>query len=504
MAESDPVATRTSEHARSLGTATGRESSAVSSSSRHVVVLLVLCCLVVFAAHFRPWEVAYLEEWPLARDWDTLGPLGFAANYLHWTLSRPLHLIPTMLGLALGNGWPGMIFLVLAAVAVLQLLAVVWALRPVSRSAWLNIAVGMFLALHPLWPAGYLQRFLPAQTAALGLAFALGMLIRWLVNGRITWLIGGWVTLLAGLATYPGPALVAPLASLVLALAIPASWRRRMVTVVTVTAASALMTFYSLVVTKFISPDAPSYELGNIQHSAVSSVKQLVVLVGGTLRRDGSVVILGIAIVVLLAAILVLAAAIPRWSGALIAVAAIASPATTVVFFGNTGWLSDIDRISYVISLALVPPLMVWPLNRKESRPRLQGALAALLVALSGIGGLFGVLHWQPYIAAQHKLLTALGPIVREAGKDEIVSVVDRSGTLGFFPSFPEQYLGPASVVWNSDNTPVWLCFDASSALPSGASVCESKDTGTTLRLAGSVQLGKGTADIYIGKREKE
>lgn len=504
MAEADSALQRISEHGRSLRTARSRTDRAASFRSRGALIVFVLACIVVFAAHFRPWEVAYLEEWPLARDWDALGPFGFAANYLHWTLSRPLHLVPTMLGLALGNGWPGMIFLVLALVAVLQMLAVVWALRPVSRSAWLNITVGLFLALHPLWPAGYLQRFLPAQTAALCLAFALGMLIRWLVHGRVRWLVVGSITLLAGLATYPGPALVAPLAALVLALAISASWRRRLVTVVVAIAASALMTFYSLVVTKFISPEAPSYELGNIQHSAVSSVKQLVMLVGGTLRRDGGGVLVGILIVVILGGVLLLAGAIPRRMGALIATAALLSPTTTVVFFGNTGWLSDIDRLSYVISLALVPPLMVWPLTRKENRPRLQGALAVLLVALSGAGGLFGVLQWQPYIAAQHKLLTALGPIVRESGEGDIVSVVDRSGTLGFFPSFPEQYLGPASVVWNSDNTPVWLCFDASSALPSGASVCDPKDTGTSLRLAGSVQLGTGTADIYIGKREQQ
>lgn len=466
----------------------------------HLVVLTVTY-LAVFAAHFRPWEVAYLEEWPLARDWTAGGALGFLANYAEWTLSRPLHLLPTMLGLALGGGWPGMIFLVLAVVAVAQLWAMMWALRAVGTSFWVNLAVGLFLALHPLWPGGYLQRFLPAQTAALALAIALGLFVRWLVRGQARWLVWGCVVLLAGLATYPGPAAVAPFAALLLALALRRGWRRGLAVVGAATLTSATMTFYSLVVTRLISPDAPSYELGNIEQAAVGSVRELVSLVATTLFRDGMLVVAAITAIALLGAILALSGSIPHPAGWLMTGGAIVSPAVTVVFFGNAGWLADIDRIGYVVSLALVAVVAIWPLTRTGSRPSLDSLLAAVVIVASLIGGLVGVRHWQPYIAVQHHLLTELGPVVREAGDGEIVTVVDRSGSLGYFPSFPIQYLGPASVVWNHDDTPVWLCFEPPSAVPGGGSVCEPKDTGVDMRLERTVELNGGTADIYIGRK---
>ncbi|KAA9111233.1 hypothetical protein [Microbacterium rhizomatis] len=481
----------------------GRPSGRRATIPRWVVpAALIVGCLVVFAAHFRPWEVAYMEEWPLARDWMGGGALGFASNYVQWTLSRPLHLLPTMLGLAIGGGWPGMIFLVLALVAVGQLLAVMWALRPMGSPVWLNVAVGLFLALHPLWPGGYLQRFLPAQTAALALAIAIGMFIRWLLRGRVRWLVWGAVVLLAGLATYPGPAAVAPLAAVVLALAVKAPWRRGILLAVTATATSALMTFYSLVVTRFISPDAPSYEIGNIQQAAVGSLHDLITYVETTLLRDGPIVLAGIAAIAVLGAVLALSGAIPHPDGWLIAGTALVSPVTTIVFFGNTGWLSDIDRLGYVISLALFAALMVWPIARTGLRPALSAILASALILASLAGGAVGIRHWQPYIAAQHLLLTELGPVVREAGPGEVVTVIDRSGSLGLFPSFPLQYLGPASVVWNHDDTPVWLCFEPPTPVPGGGSVCDPKDTGVDMRLIRSVPLSGGVADIYIGRLE--
>ncbi|EIC09012.1 hypothetical protein OR221_0720 [Microbacterium laevaniformans OR221] len=474
-----------------------------ASSTRWQTITFVAAATVVFAAHFRPWEVGYMEEWPLARDFSGGGALGFASNYFEWTLSRPLHLVPTMIGLIVGGGWPGMIFLVLAVVAVLQFWGVLWALRPLSRSVWINGAVGLFVALHPLWPAGYLQRFLPAQTAAMAVVFALGMFIRWLSKGRVRWLVWGCVVLLAGLATYPGPAAVAPIAAVVIAVAISTSWRRRIVLVGSVTLTAGLMTFYSLVVTRFISPDAPSYEIGNIEQAAVKSLREMLTLIATTIAHDGPIIIAGMAAIVIIAAILAFCGAIPYRAGGLMVLGVAVSPLSTVVFFGNTGWLVDIDRLGYVISLALAATLMVWPLTGSETRRIVPLVLSAAVAFSSIAGAAVGIQHWQPYIAAQHHLLTELGPVVREAGTGEVVTVVDHSGTLGLFPSFPLQYLGPASVVWNNDNTPVWLCFQAPTPVPGGGSVCDPKDTGSDMRLIKTVQLSGGTADIYIGKREQ-
>jgi hypothetical protein len=175
---------------------------------------------------------------------------------------------------------------------------------------------------------------------------------------------------------------------------------------------------------------------------------------------------------------------------------------TTIVYFGHTGWLSDINRLGYVISLALFVALVVWPLTSTGHRVSFENVLAALLVLLCVVGGVRGIQHWQPYIQTQHRLLEALGPVVREAGDGEVVVVVDRSGTFGLEPSFPLQYLASASRVWNHDDTPVWLCFEEPSPVPGGAVLCDPDDTGTDLRLIATLTQPSGTVDIYIGRKD--
>ncbi len=466
--------------------------------------VLVLATLIVFTAHFRPWEVAFLEEWPLAADWNGNGGWAFAPNYFEWTLSRPLHLIPSLLGLAITNGAPSGIFAILGLVAAAQVPVVVWALRPVSRSFSLSLAVALFLALHPLWPGGFLQRFLPAQTAALALAIALGLLIRWLQSGRVRWIIWGCAVLLIGFLVYPGPAVAAPLMALAVALVVEATWKRRLWAVAAVTATSALMTLYSLVISRLISPDGKSYETGNIEVAGVRSVRELVTYVQSTLFTQGELVLLGVLAVAILGAILALTGAIPHPAGWLITGVALVSPVTTIVYFGHTGWLSDIGRLGYVISLSLFIGLVIWPTSSTGRRVRLEMVLAGLLVLLSAIGGVRGIQHWQPYIETQHRLLEALGPVVREAGEGEVVVVIDRSGTFGLEPSFPLQYLASASRVWNDDDTPVWLCFEEPSPVPGGAVLCDPKDTGEDLRLITTLTQPTGAVDIYIGRKDPQ
>jgi len=468
-------------------------------------IVLIVGTLLVFAAHFRPWEVGYLEEWPLAQNWIAQGGWAVVPSYLEWTLSRPLHLVPSFIGLALGNGAPGAIFFVLGLVAAAQLPVVVWALRPISRSFWLSFAVGLFLALHPLWPGGFLQRFLPAQTAALGLAIALGFLIRWYLSGKVRWIVWTSVSLLLGFAVYPGPATVAPLMALAIALAVKTSWKRRIVAVVVVTATSAFMTLYSLVISRLIMPSGTSYELDNIATAGVTSIRELVTFVQSTLFSRGELILLGIAVVAVLGAVLALTGAVPHPAGWLITGVALVSPAVSVVFFGHAGWLSDIDRLGYVISLALFVALCVWPLNSEGTRVKMEAVFAVILIAVSFVGAARGIQSWQSDIALQHKLLTALGPVVAEAeGEGEVVVVIDRSGTLGYNGTFPLQYLGPASQVWNDDQTTVWLCFEEPSPLPSGAVLCDPNDTGTDLRLVDTLVLESGAVDFFIGERETD
>lgn len=466
------------------------------------LAIVVIGALVVFAAHFRPWEGGLLEEWAISRDLKVGGWWGLIQNYVEWSLSRPLHLVPTMLGLAAGGGAPSGIFLVMGLVAMGQYLAVIWALRPISRSTWVNVAVALFVGLHPLWPAGYLQRFLPAQTSALALMIALGFMIRWLQEGRARSLVGVCVSLVLGFAAYQGPAAVAPIMAVALALALRASWRRGIALVVGVTATSAAMALYAIVIVRLVTPAGQdSYELHNIAAAGVSGPSELVRLVAATFVTSGRFLVLGILAVVLLAAILSLTRTIPHEAGWLMAGVALVSPVCTVVFFGNTGWLSDVDRVGFTTSLALVVALVIWPLAAREHQRTLQSVLAAVLVVVAVVGGIIGIGTWQRYVQVQHQLLSALEPVVHEATGGESVVVVDHSGTFGSLYTLPPGYINGASLIANDDPTNVLLCFPGSTPYPVPAAnvVCDPTSTGLDLRPAGKLTLPSGDVEFFIG-----
>ncbi|WP_433586456.1 hypothetical protein [Microbacterium hydrocarbonoxydans] len=464
--------------------------------------ILVLGAVIAFAAHFRPWEVGFLEEWPLAADWNRYGGGAFTASYFEWTLSRPLHLLPSLLGLVVGNGSPSGIFAILALVASAQFLVVVWALRPVSRSFWISVALACFFSLHPLWPGGFLQRFLPAQTAALAFAVTMGLLIRWLATGRIRWIVLAAVVILMGYLVYPGPTAAAPLMALAVAVAVDSTWKRRIWAVGAIVGASALMTLYSLVISRLIIPGGKSYEIGNIEVAGVRSIRELVSHVSSTLLTQGDLVLLAVAGVAVLGGVLALTGAVPHKMGWLITATAVASPLTTVVYFGHIGWLSDMARLSYVMSVGLFAALCVWAIASTTRRVPLQNIVVVLLIVASLVGAVRGIQQWQPYIEVQHRLLEKLGPVVHEADGDDVVVVIDRSATLGLEPTFPLQYLASASRVWNHDDTLVWLCYPEGVAVPGGGVLCDPEDTGDDLRLITSVPQGTGTIDIYIGRQD--
>ncbi|GAB3397246.1 hypothetical protein GCM10027515_01260 [Schumannella luteola] len=470
------------------------------------LAVTVLGALLVAAAHFRPWEVAFLEEWPLSVDFTTGGSGAFTSDYGQWTLSRPLHLVLTELGLALGGGAPGAIFIVLAAVAVAQFLVVIWTLRAVSRAFWLPTAIAFVVAMHPLWPGGFLQRFLPAQTAALAFFIAAGLILRWLLRGQVRWIVAAALTLLVGLLVYPGPAVAAPLLAVVLALAVRASWRRRIVTVVVITATCAFMTLYSLVITMLIDPGGESYEAGNIAVAAVRSPRELVTYVAHTYLGSGLTLVAGILALAVLGAVLALSGVVSQRMGWLITGVALVSPATSIVYFGHVGWLQDIDRLGYVATLALVAGLLLWPLTSTGARPRVQTVIAIGMLLVTAVGVVRGIQHWQPSMQTQKQLLAELKPIVKKASGDEIVVVIDHSGTYGTQFTFPLQYLGSASRVMNQDSTPVWLCFDSTDPyqIPGGGVECDPDDTGTDLRLQTVVHRPGGDVDIYLSRKDSD
>lgn len=471
----------------------GRETTA-RPRRRLQVAALIVGIVVVFALHFRPWEIAFLEEWGFAFDWRRFGLAGVIDLMAEWTVSRPLHLVPTLLGLAIGNGAPGAIFFVLAAVAVGQLLLVLWALRPVVPSFWVRGALGLFLALHPVWAAGYLQRFLPAQTAALALVVAMGLLIRWLLHGRRRALVWACVAMLLGLCAYPAPAAVAPLMALAIALGIRNTTnRRRIAAVVAMVATSALMTVYALVISRIVVPDA-AYEQSD--GTVAIGLRAGVTLVGSTLLSTGMPVVLAIIAVAVLGAVASLTGSTPNAVGWLVSGIALVSPVTAVVFYGNTGWLGDIDRLAYVISLSLFVALCVWAANISGVRVRLEMVIVILVAVASLVGGVRGVLVWQPWVQLQHNLLAELGPVMREADDDEIIAVVDRTGTLGTVGAFPGAYLRVAAAYWNDDATSVWICPQPPDD-PTEDVVCGTGESAQNFRLQETVRVPQGEIDIY-------
>ncbi|GAB3397240.1 hypothetical protein GCM10027515_01250 [Schumannella luteola] len=467
-------------------------------------IALAALAVVAFALHFRPWEVAFLEEWPIAELWDKVGLGGTIDNYAQWSLSRPLHLVLTLVGLAIGGGSPAGIFAVMGVVAAATAALTVWALRPLSRSPWVSLAVAAFVALHPLFPGGYLQRFLPAQTAVLTFVVAAGFLIRWLLDGRRRWMAATFAVLIAGLCVYPGTAAAAPLLAVAVALSIPSSWRRRIVAVVVVVAASALMTVYSLVITKLIAPGGETYEAGNIAQGGVHGPRDFVERIGSTLIGSGLTVVAAVIAVAALGAVLALSGAVPHPVGWLITATALVSPLCTVVFFGNVAWLADIDRIEYATSLGLTAALMLWPIGMSGLRLRPLAVIAAVVILVSVVGGVRGVRHWQPYIALQHQLFQELKPAVEQAHGDEIVVVVDHSGTFGAIYTLPQHYISSASHIMNDDATPVWLCYEKGDPVTGGSTLCATADTGRDPRFVSSYDLPGGEVDIYIGKPESD
>lgn len=478
-----------------------RPSAGASPTSRRLLlVTLIVGTLLVFLAHFRPWEIAFLEEWPLAEFWSEQGGWAFATHYFEWSLSRPLHLVPTGIGLAIAGGAPWGIFLVLGIVSAAQFLVVVWSLLPVSRSHLIPIAVALIIALHPLWPGGYLQRFLPAQTAALALFALAGWLIRWLMGGRARLLVFAAIGLILGLCVYPGPAVAAPLLALVMALAVRASWRRRIVAILVVVAACAVMTLYSLVISRLIAPGGGTYEAGNFAAGTIAGPREILTYVGNALLGPGLPILASILAIAGLAAVLALTGAIPHTAGWLMAGTAIVSPLCAGVFFGNVAWLQDIERIAYAISLGLGVALLVWPMTTVGRRIRLESVIAVALIGLALLGAVRGIERWQPYIALQHQLFEELAPVVAAAEGDEIVVVVDHSGTYGFEYTLPQYYISSASHIVNDDDTRVWLCHLESDPPLGSAGVCAPTDTGDDMRLVSTFSVPTGEVDLYIGE----
>jgi hypothetical protein len=107
-------------------------------------------------------------------------------------------------------------YLVLTATALAQFCVAGWALRPVVGQPILRALVVAAIALHPLWPAGYLLRYLPAQVSVLLFLVWFGFAVRYVGGRGAARPVAGSAALLVGLLTYQALGLVYVLAGVLL------------------------------------------------------------------------------------------------------------------------------------------------------------------------------------------------------------------------------------------------------------------------------------------------
>jgi len=155
--------------------------------------------VLVFLAHVSLWNAGFLEEIGLARLWQIEGIHGVFARF-DSIAARPLNLVPHYAGLELSSGGLRGMYVVMGCVTAAQYLTVVWAIRPATRNQWVRAAVGLAVALHPLWPAGWILRFLTYQVTVLAITVWAGCVMRYLIQARrARVLVAGCLVLMLGL-----------------------------------------------------------------------------------------------------------------------------------------------------------------------------------------------------------------------------------------------------------------------------------------------------------------
>lgn len=404
-----------------------------------LVAAQVIAIVAVAAAHFRPWQGGLLEEWGFALAWRDEGWPGYVAR-LGLTAGRPVHLLPHYLGLAASGGSLTGEYVVLALVAVLQLLVAGWALRPLVSDGWLRWALALALALHPWWPAGGILRFLPAQVGVLALVAWFGLVVRYLKGGRARLVVMGAVSLLVGLLTYQALALAAAVVAMALVLVVETG-RRRGVVVIGVTWAVVVVDLvYTIVVAPLLAPG--SYEssiaiggldLGDSARRIVTTVVSSPPIWGSLLAAAFLVGLMALTVrprrPLVLAPVLVL----------------VAAPATSLIYAANSAHLNDPERLGLPIGVTawVAVALMAVPLTARRGR-MVGWVVVATAVIGSALVAVAWYTTWTGYSEKQQALLAAVGPIRTGLPADETLVIVDRTGTYGDVYTFLPPHLSMA------------------------------------------------------------
>lgn len=381
--------------------------------------------LTVFFVHFRPWQGGLLEDWGLALAWDAEG-IGGLWTRLPATLGRPLHLLPHYFGMAVsGGGFVGP-YGVLGLVAVAQLVAALWALRPLTGIAALRWAVALALALHPWWAAGDILRFLPAQVSVLGVVVWLGAAVRFLGDGRARWANILVLAPTAGLLTYQAPAAALILGAVVLALRTAATWRRRATLIALTVGVVGVVTAWSTLVAPLLSPSSYESQLLAPSLGLVAPVRAIC----RTLLLHAPAVVVAVVVVAAIVMALGFDGRLRPVHAWLLLLATASVPLAALAYASTTLHLNDPERVALPVGLATwlvlcsaVPALAADTLARRA-------ATAVLLVA-TAVGAILGHGTWTHYATEQQELLEAIAPVREDMPPDAQVVVADTTGRFG-------------------------------------------------------------------------
>ena len=381
--------------------------------------------LTVFFVHFRPWQGGLLEDWVLAQVWVEEGIGGFAAR-LPLTLGRPLHLVPDYVGVVLSNGGFVGPYAVLGAIAVAQLGAALWAVRPMTDISSLRWAIALAFALHPWWAAGDILRFTGAQVSALAVALWLGASIRFLATGRVSWAVMVVMAPIVGLLTYQAPAGTIVLAAIVLALMSRATRDRQIWLVALTVGASVAVMTWSVVIAPRIAPASYEARLG-LQGFPVAGSLQAILR---TLVLHAPTLVFALLLVA--AGVIVLGfkrhlSASRSW---LLLLAVAAAPLAAFAYVSEPGHLNDPERVALPVGLMLwVVACCALPALNADRAVRLTAT--AVLLAGTAVGAVAGYATWTRYAASQQVLINAIQSVRENVPDNARLVVADQTGRFG-------------------------------------------------------------------------
>lgn len=169
---------------------------------------VLLGTALCFSLRVSLWPFGLLEEFGLSLAYSQRGLKGFT-DILPTFSGRPLALVPSYIGLYISNGGFAGQYAVAGLISACQFMSVLWAFSPLIRDYRLRWGLAFLVASNPLWPAGFLLRYQPAQLSALLFLIWVGFDIRAIDEDRrrTNWLFGG-IALVLCLLSYPALAVV--------------------------------------------------------------------------------------------------------------------------------------------------------------------------------------------------------------------------------------------------------------------------------------------------------